>query len=366
MAVPGTVFQRPVNNFKTTLSAQHTSGSGTFVLQAGDGALLGALGTNEVYRITLVTSPGASETIVGVFECTTLTTDTLSGATVVEGFADSTIAINTPVQVRATAKTFSAIHTAINALEVISETSVTAVTTISTALSSMGKYYLCSGTSANYTVTLPTIDSSYDGLTIGFRMSGALTKLVTITGTGVQTIDGTLARVMWANETCVLEARGSKWFKLSGRTNPMVASMRIVGGTPSQAQSVPNSALTKILLNTTDLDNTGLMADTTNSQILVKRSSNYAVMGVASFDSATAPATRFISEPQKNGTLCALAEGYGATGSYASYVATNTVIATSGDAFTLVAYQSSGASQWVAGYAASSACILTLSEIPSW
>jgi len=220
--MPGTNFQRPVNHFSTTLSAQHTSGSGSFALQSGDGALLGALGANEVYRITLLTSPGASETIVGIFECTGISTNTLTGGTAVEGYSDSTIASGTTVQVRATAKTFSDIHTLLHGIEVLSETSITSATTISTAASSFNKSYVCSGTSANYAVTLPAITSgAYEGMVISLRMSSALTKLVTITAASGETVGGLASRVMWANESASLVARGTNWVKQSGANVPI-------------------------------------------------------------------------------------------------------------------------------------------------
>ena len=355
-----TTFQRPVNNFKSTLASTHTSGSGTLVLQSGDGTLLGALGSNQVYRITAVTSPGASETIVGIFEATGKSTDTLTGVTAVEGYSDSTISSGTPVQVRATAKTFSDLQTAINNLEaaVISESSITGTTTISSALSSMGKYYVCSGTSSNYTVTLPTIDSTYDGYTIGFRMDGALTKLVTITGTGTQTIDGTLARVMWTSETCILQARGSKWYKLSGRTIPFTS---LVKRTVS-SQSIGTSAWTQIVMDTVVTD-AGNIFDSGNGRFNIPRTSLY--------QSVTS-----IFDNSGNSGFAALGFGLNSadpvsTGGYQSFNAsprsgafTTLIPATAGNYLCATCYASSAGMTLYNG--GDSSPKLSIVEVPSW
>jgi len=146
------------------------------------------------------------------------------------GYADSTIASGTTVQVRATAKTFSDIHTLLHGIEVLSETSITGTTTISTAASSFNKSYVCSGTSANYAVTLPVITGgAFEGMTLSLRMSTALTKLVTVTAASGETVGGTATKIMWAGEEANLVARGTDWVKQSGVSRPIASFLSLAG-----------------------------------------------------------------------------------------------------------------------------------------
>lgn len=98
-----------------------------------------------------------------------------------------------------------------------SEISVTTTTT-----ATIGRMHHCTGTSGDYTVTLPAA-SGNAGKMIGFRMgaAAALTKLVTIDGNASETIDGATTRIMWATETAILLCDGSNWFKVAGKTVPM-------------------------------------------------------------------------------------------------------------------------------------------------
>ena len=128
-----------------------------------------------------------------------------------------------------------------------------------------GKLHVCSGTSANYTVGLPNPSGNANRL-VGFRMAGGLTKLVTIAPFGSETIDGAASRVLWAGEKVILYTDGTNWYKLCGTPLPMRATARI-----NNAQSIPSATHTKVLLNQSDADNTGLMVDLTNHQIVCQR-----------------------------------------------------------------------------------------------
>ena len=116
-----TTFAKPINKFSTTLLTAHTSGSGTFALRSVSG--LGTLDANQVFRVTALTSPNtSSETIVGIFEATGISGSTLTGVTAVEGYSDTLIAANTTIQIRATAKTFTDLQSAVNTLETAAST----------------------------------------------------------------------------------------------------------------------------------------------------------------------------------------------------------------------------------------------------
>jgi hypothetical protein len=93
----------------------------------------------------------------------------------------------------------------------------------------IGRMHVCSGTSADYTVTLPAA-SGNTGKFIGFRMASGLTKLVTLDGNSAETIDGLTTRIMRFNESAILFCDGSNWFKVAGRSVPMYARARYENG----------------------------------------------------------------------------------------------------------------------------------------
>ena len=99
-------FQRPVNGFITTLTTAHVAADGNLVLASGDGAKLGTLTANQIYRVT-ATIGGV---IQAIFEGTGLSTDTITGVTAVEGYSDLNLAVGTAISCRPTAKTFSDIQ----------------------------------------------------------------------------------------------------------------------------------------------------------------------------------------------------------------------------------------------------------------
>lgn len=126
-----------------------------------------------------------------------------------------------------------------------------AITTTTTVTSSgVNKVHDCTGTTADYTITLPTA-----GLTAGdvmaFRMgdSVGLTKLITLDATSGHVIGGgygadTQTRIMWANEMAVLCWNGTNWRKLYGISQPMEAIAENSAGV-----SVPDNTVTKVSLS---------------------------------------------------------------------------------------------------------------------
>jgi len=152
-----------------------------------------------------------------------------------------------------------------------SEISITGATT-----ATISRMHVCSGTSADYTVTLPAV-SGNTGKFIGFRMASGLTKLVTLDGNGSETIDGATTRVMWANEAAILYCDGSTWTKVAGKSIPMLCELS--GGLVSTGVSTWVGAP----LGTSVIDNTGLMANTANNRITCVRANNYIVLFQANF-----------------------------------------------------------------------------------
>lgn len=100
-----------------------------------------------------------------------------------------------------------------------SEVSITGATT-----ATISKQHVVTGTSADYTITLPAA-SGNSGKFLSFRFGPALTdlsKVITLDGNASETIDGSVIRLCWAGESCILYCDGSNWFKIAGKTIPMV------------------------------------------------------------------------------------------------------------------------------------------------
>lgn len=201
----------------------------------------------------------------------------------------------------------------------------------------IGKLHVCSGTSANYTVTLPAV-SGNSGKSIAFIMSGALTKLVTLDGNASETINGSLTRIMHDNESCILYCDGAEWKKLAGLSIPMSANISL-----TSAQIIANATLTLCQCNNVIVD-IGNMADAANYQIIVRRPGLYKVIGSGYFSpdpAATCP--RNVIQVYKNGAYLFAAEmgAYHIT-SYATPIGIRMYNLVAGDYFKLYGYQDSG------------------------
>ena len=286
-------FGIPANNITAVVGAGgYTAGSGTLTLFTGQGALFPALGANQFYRITVIQQayaylPTVTLANLTIYMATGKSVDSLTGVTAFEGTTDRNYNAGDVVDIRVTAGTINDIQTAlvnlntqVNAADFLMPLSQATVSiTGTTALNSdaFGRMHVCSGTSANYTVTLPS-PATNAGKFIGLIMSSALTKVVTILRNSSDLIDGTPTRLMWAKETATLFCDGTHWIKVSGKSIPMACQMTIAA-----QQAIIDSAFVLITLNTTVFDNTGQMADTTNHLIRVVRPGSYEVLAQASW-----------------------------------------------------------------------------------
>jgi hypothetical protein len=148
----------------------------------------------------------------------------------------------------------------------------TEVSVTTTATATIGRMHHCTGTSADYTVTLPAA-SGNTGKLIGFRMGSttALTKIVTIDGNSSETIDGATTRVMWSNEVAILLCDGSNWFKVAGKSIPMTCfTTRTAAKT-----GIAKDTETLIEIDTLNSEAPAGQADTGAGRINVKRGSYY-------------------------------------------------------------------------------------------
>jgi len=155
------------------------------------------------------------------------------------------------------------------------------VSVTTTATLAISKHHVCSGTSADYTVTLPAV-SGNAGKLLSVEMAGALTKLVTLDGNASETIDGATSRVMWARESAILLCDGTQWTKVAGKSIPMACTIRA-----NSAQAVAASTNTAVPL-ANFVAGLQTMHDTTNNRITILRSGNYLIGASSALDSMTA------------------------------------------------------------------------------
>lgn len=251
--------------------------------------------------------------------------------------------------------TLPGVHDLLSKL-VSSEISVTGVVT-----ATIGRMHVCSGTSADYTVTLPAA-SGNAGKLIGFRMAAGLTKLVTLDGNASETIDGALTRIMWAEESCILLCDGSTWFKIAGKSRPMFCVMRL----GANQTGIVTGTLTTIALDTTDADNTGMMANSGSNRIEVKRPGAYQPVGTLIWSGI--PIGRAITQVTKNSGFVVIANSEVTADGFPSIPAISiSVPLVAGDYIQLRGYQGTGGNQAVVGAASpNSSSNLGLLESPSW
>ena len=170
-----------------------------------------------------------------------------------------------------------------------SEISVTGAVT-----ATIGRMHVCSGTSADYTVTLPAV-SGNAGKSIGFRMSGALTKMVTLDGNSAEEIDGEIIRIMWANESAILFCDGTAWTKIGGKSIPMMVSAY----SAADQTGLTSSVFTKAILGTEVRDTGNVFASST---ITVKRPAEWNIAVSTAIQAETTNILRSLTAIYHNST----------------------------------------------------------------
>lgn len=173
------------------------------------------------------------------------------------------------------------------------EVSITGAATLTN--SDFAKMHVASGTTSNYTIPLPAVASN-GGKLMGFRMSGALTKLVTLQGNSTELIDGQNTRVMWANESAILYCDGTSWHKIAGRSLPMIATADQSAYGGGSGQSITTGTVTVVDLDTSIDDNTGAMVDTTNDKIIIKRPGIYQISAAVNCQNLSADSARILTQ----------------------------------------------------------------------
>lgn len=241
-------------------------------------------------------------------------------------------------------------------------TSITGTTTIANA--TCGGTYLVTGTSANYAITLPLI-SDHSGCVLAFNMSTALTKLVTITAAGSDTIDGSATRVMFAGESATIVNNGTYWVKMSGKTIPMVCKMT----NDTDAQSIADTSYVKVELDTIVKDNTGAMASIANDNCVIRRPGDYLVFARASWLSTSSASIYHVARIYYNAAANIYSNstspaGSAADGQYVSEISGTLTGLVATDTIDFRVLQATGGSLGLV--VASTDEKLSVIEVPSW
>lgn len=331
-----------------------TTGTGTVTLgsaSSGFQSFADAYGANATVDV-LITDGTAWEV---ARNCTyTHSGTTLSRGTLEDSSTGSALSLSgsAVVSVVATAAFGNAAE---NLMGVFGE-NVISVTGAVTA--TIGNLHHCTGTSADYTVTLPAA-SGNTGKLLGFRMGSAtaLTKLVTLDGNASETIDGAAARVMWAEEAAILYCDGSNWFKIAGKTRPF--KVRLSRST--NQTGISGSTWTGIDMTTKDFGD-DLMWDSGNSRAIVARAGVYAVT-TSLYMSATAGTMTFAYITVRiDATNLGWYQQSVATSSNAAGAFAVTLNLTAGQYLKPYSYHSATTAQMLGAGGAH----LALTEIPAW
>lgn len=116
----------------------------------------------------------------------------------------------------------------------LSVTEVSVTTTAALTTSAFGTMHKLSGTTADYTVNLPTAVGNA-GKIIAFRGDSALTKVVTLDANSTETIGGNLTKAIVARQKTIIVSDGSNWYILHDyRLPPAVVD----GGAWSQTYTI--------------------------------------------------------------------------------------------------------------------------------
>jgi hypothetical protein len=235
-----------------------------------------------------------------------------------------------------------------------------------TATALIGRLNVCSGTTSDYTVTLPAVSGNADRY-IGFVMAAGLTRFVTLDGNASETIDGALTRVMWSGETALLYCDGSTWTKVAGRSIALTAV-----AAPSADQTVTVAGGIQLNLNTSVADNSGRMVETGSNRIRIKRPGLYSCMPVARIRNSTASMVRWYGGMWRTRSgvtteWVVLAEtSVGGAGSFSIASIEAPTQMQADDLLILYAGHSSGTSQSSYGSGTTEGSYLSLQEILTW
>lgn len=238
------------------------------------------------------------------------------------------------------------------------EVSVTG--TITLDASAFGRMHVISGTSADYSITLPAVSGNADKF-VGFRVApvASASKIYSLDGNSTETIDEALTLPLWANESVFLLCNGSAWVQVAGKSIPHQCRLTLTSN-----QSIANNTVTAVNFTTEGFDNAGLHDTATNTErITIRRTGRYMIGGSARWTS-NASGSRFCAINLNGGAGTADLVRDRKLPSTESEVSLTTLVSlTAGDFIQLNVYQDSGgALNAIAGEFTS----LWASEQPVW
>ncbi len=233
-----------------------------------------------------------------------------------------------------------------------------AIAVSANATATISRVHYLSG--AGCTLTLPGV-SGNTGKLLGIHVSPAATGLFTIDG-AADTIDGQTTRIMWAGESAILLCDGAGWFKIAGKSIPMIGKAQN-NKSLGAYDAIAHATLTVVPLDATVTDNTGLMVDLANDRLTCKRSGNYISAGFVqfcgtnAFGGVTAAGTRFLAS-----FAGAQPEVSSVSGSVPAVGAATECELTAGSHYQLSAYQDTGVGQFIGSGVSNFALV----ELPTW
>lgn len=224
--------------------------------------------------------------------------------------------------------------------------------------------YVCSGTSADYTVSLPTSLTGKKNQIMGFRMDPGLTKLVTVDAGAGHLIDGQQTRAMWASEVALLKVNTDEtnWSKVAGKTISMSSS---IGQTANQVPAYQTVTLAN--LNTSSNNYApATMQTAASAKITALRPGLYQVLFKATITSNNASPTQVNIYIFKNGGQ--LRRQFSTFG--AAYYGGETILdvlsLAAGDYIQPYLYYTSGTFVTTVLYPSVADTYLTVTEVPTW
>lgn len=344
-----TKFHVPENGARSTIASPRSGGDPTLVLTDGSG-----FGSAYPKAITVV----RGSTVISILEATGRSANTATITQPLEGASDVNMQAGDFAEIRITAGAIIEIQGAVHNLEASPQVAISGAITLDAT--AYGATLHCSGTSANYTIILPTA-VGHAGERIKLHMASTLTRLVTIATAGGQTIDGAPSRVMFANESATLESDNANWYKAGGRSIPMACALQPTGNGGVSGGASPSQVTLDGIIG----DNTGLMADPADGTIVVARPGNYHVLGQVRWANLSADSPRCMAQVHRNGLVIADADGSAVAAALPKSTAiTPSAPLAAGDFITLFAFNAVTAN--FLGAAFSPATTLYVTEVPSW
>jgi hypothetical protein len=349
-----------------TTVAAYTLGSGSLTVAAGTGTQFPVPSTGAPILITVVSAAtyGLYPETFATYQATGISTDTLTGLTLISGTDTAWIAGAT-VEMRTCAKHINDLEAAVAAAGTVTETSHT--TSFSAAA---GSFHAISG-SSDLTATLPTA-VGIAGQTVRIRCASGYTGRCTIASTASQTIGpaGATSQIIFVGESALVQSDGANWVRTGGTIIPCRAGLYLSATqTPATASAWINVPLNMVLV-----DNTGLMTNTTNHSITIPRPGTYKTTGNLAVSLATLLLPQSFGGINKGGIGTQVSvlgfSSWNSTVSVAFVVnIEDTLISAAGDVLTLGAFLGSSSNSLtlpggVPG--ASLTCELLVTEVPSW